>query len=89
MPPHGRRHRRACYARRQNALTLTFIVAKINEVAAAAGVSIGTVSKFINKTKRFSPDVERRSAEAIEQRGYESNPLARSMATGQTGAVGV
>ncbi|HDR9583521.1 TPA: LacI family DNA-binding transcriptional regulator [Burkholderia stabilis] len=89
MPPRDRRGRRACYARRQNALTLTFIVAKINEVAAAAGVSIGTVSKFINKTKRFSPDVERRIAEAIAQLGYESNPLARSMATGQTGAVGV
>ncbi|MEP7155753.1 MAG: LacI family DNA-binding transcriptional regulator [Betaproteobacteria bacterium] len=61
----------------------------IRDVAAMAGVSIATVSKFINSTQRFTAPVERRIQAAIEQLQYQSNPLARSMITGKTGAVGV
>jgi LacI family transcriptional regulator len=61
----------------------------IRDVAAMAGVSIATVSKFINSTQRFTAAVERRIQAAIEQLGYYSNPLARSMITGKTGSVGV
>ncbi len=61
----------------------------IRDVASAAGVSIATVSKFVNATQRFSADVERKIRAAIESHGYQSNPLARSMITGKTGAVGV
>jgi LacI family transcriptional regulator len=61
----------------------------IRDVAAKAGVSIATVSKFINAAQRFTPAVERRISAAIEEMGYQSNPLARSMITGKTGSVGV
>lgn len=61
----------------------------IRDVAARAGVSIATVSKFINATQRFTPAVERRIRAAIDELEYQSNPLARSMITGKTSAVGV
>jgi LacI family transcriptional regulator len=61
----------------------------IRDVAARAGVSIATVSKFINSTQRFTSAVERRVQAAIDELSYQSNPLARSMITGKTGAVGV
>src|SRR5688572_28893013 len=61
----------------------------IREVAALAGVSIATVSKYINATQRFTPAVERKIRAAIDELAYQSNPLARSMITGKTGSVGV
>jgi LacI family transcriptional regulator len=61
----------------------------IRDVAARAGVSIATVSKFINATQRFTPAVERKIRAAIDELAYQSNPLARSMITGKTGSVGV
>ncbi len=61
----------------------------IRDVAAHAGVSIATVSKFINSTQRFTAAVERKIQAAIDELQYHSNPLARSMITGKTGSVGV
>jgi LacI family transcriptional regulator len=61
----------------------------IRDVAALAGVSIATVSKYINATQRFTPAVERKMRAAIDELAYQSNPLARSMITGKTGSVGV
>jgi LacI family transcriptional regulator len=61
----------------------------IRDVAARAGVSIATVSKYINSAQRFTPAVERRIRAAIDELAYQSNPLARSMITGKTGSVGV
>jgi DNA-binding LacI/PurR family transcriptional regulator len=63
--------------------------ATIRDVAAAAEVSVATVSKYMNETQRFSPAVEARLKEAIERLGYRSNPLARSMITGQTKTIGL
>jgi len=64
-------------------------VATIRDVAAAAGVSTATVSKFVNGTQRFSLAVEARLASTIEQLGYRSNPMAQSMITGRTKAIGL
>lgn len=61
----------------------------IRDVAAAAGVSVGTVSKFMNETQRFSAPVEAKLKAAIEALGYRSNPLARSMITGKTRTIGL
>lgn len=63
--------------------------ATIRDVAAQAGVSTATVSKFINGGQRFTREVEERISLAIRQLGYASNPLARGMITGQTGNVGI
>lgn len=64
-------------------------VPTIRDVAARSGVSIATVSKFINATQRFTAPVERRIRAAIDELEYHSNPLARSMITGKTSTVGV
>jgi LacI family transcriptional regulator len=61
----------------------------IRDVAARAGVSIATVSKYINSAQRFTPAVERRIRAAIDELAYHSDPVARSMITGKTGSVGV
>lgn len=64
-------------------------VATIRDVAAAAGVSTATVSKFVNGTQRFSPAVEARISSVIAELGYRSNPMAQSMITGRTKAIGL
>ncbi|KQZ44947.1 LacI family DNA-binding transcriptional regulator [Duganella sp. Root1480D1] len=64
-------------------------VATIRDVAAAAGVSTATVSKFVNGAQRFSPAVEARLTSVIEELGYRSNPMAQSMITGRTKAIGL
>ncbi|GAA5164226.1 LacI family DNA-binding transcriptional regulator [Viridibacterium curvum] len=61
----------------------------IKDVAAAAGVSIATVSKFINGQQRFSPGVEARVTETIATLGYRLNQQARSMVTGRTRTLGL
>ncbi|SAL18971.1 LacI family DNA-binding transcriptional regulator [Caballeronia humi] len=61
----------------------------IRDVAAAAGVSVATVSKYINGAQRFSAPVEAKLKVAIEELGYRSNPLARSMITGRTRTIGL
>ncbi|MGG2419739.1 LacI family DNA-binding transcriptional regulator, partial [Ralstonia pseudosolanacearum] len=61
----------------------------IKDVAAAAQVSIATVSKYINRTQSFSPEVEQRLEQAIQSLGYHSNPMARSMITGRSKTLGL
>lgn len=61
----------------------------LHDVAARAGVSIATVSKFINRQQRFSAGVEARVSEAVEALAYRRNPAAHSMAAGRTGALGL
>lgn len=61
----------------------------IRDVAAAAGVSTATVSKYINGAQRFSPPVEATIKAVIEDLGYYSNPLAQSMITGRTKTIGL
>lgn len=61
----------------------------IRDVAAAAGVSTATVSKYVNGAQKFSPAVEATIKQVIEQLGYRSNPLAQSMITGRTKTIGL
>lgn len=61
----------------------------IKDVAREADVSISTVSKIINNTKRFSNEVELRVKSAVERLEFKPNPHARSVSTGRTHAIGV
>ncbi|OWQ49121.1 LacI family transcriptional regulator [Roseateles noduli] len=61
----------------------------LRDVAAAANVSTATVSKYCSGSGRFSPAVEASIQAAIEQLGYRTNHMARSIATGRSGAVGL
>jgi LacI family transcriptional regulator len=64
-------------------------VPTIRDVAAAAGVSTATVSKFVNGAQRFSPAVEATMTAVIAELGYRTNVLAQSMITGRTKSIGL
>lgn len=60
----------------------------IIEVAKAAGVSIGTVSRFLNDLP-VKPANHTAVAEAIARLGYRRNALATAMKATRTGLIGV
>jgi DNA-binding LacI/PurR family transcriptional regulator len=59
----------------------------IRDVAAAAGVSHGTVSRVINGGHWVSPQARTAVEEAIRVTGYTANHAARSLATGRAGSL--
>jgi LacI family transcriptional regulator len=63
--------------------------AKISDVAALAGVSIGTASKSINGRRGVSASTRVRVLEAAEALNFQSNALARSLLSGRSYAVGL
>lgn len=63
--------------------------ATIHDVAAAAGVSVATVSKAVNGRYGVAPGTAQRVLNAVADLGYESSLVASSMRARQTGVVGV
>src|ERR1700749_5280931 len=63
--------------------------ATIRDVAADAGVSIGTASKALNGQGRLRPETRERVAEAARRLGFAPNPLAQALLAGPTYTVGV
>lgn len=61
----------------------------MNDVAEAAGVSIATVSAFLNGTSNVSPQSTQRIETAIRETGYKRNAIARSLKMGTTHTVGL
>jgi len=61
----------------------------IKDVAKLAGVSISTVSNVLNNSKFVSEDLTARVHLAVEQLGYEANPIAKKMKTKRTGTIGI
>jgi len=61
----------------------------IQDVARIAGVGIGTVSRVINNSPDVKPATRKKVLSAIAQLNYRPNPIARSMISKQTGAIGV
>ncbi len=61
----------------------------INDVAAAAGVSVATVSKAMNNRYGIAPETMARVLKVVEQLGYESSLVASSMRSRRTGVIGV
>lgn len=59
----------------------------IRDVAAAAGVSRGTVSRVINGGHWVSPDARAAVEDAIARTGFTINHAARSLATGRAGSL--
>lgn len=59
----------------------------IRDVAAAAGVSRGTVSRVINGGHWVSPEARAKVDAAIKATGYSMNQHARSLATGRSNSV--
>lgn len=61
----------------------------ITDVAAAAGVSVATVSKVINQRYGVSPATAQRVLAVIAELGYESSLVASSLRRSRTGVIGV
>ncbi len=64
-------------------------MATIKDVSTLAGVSIGTVSNYLNNTKPVNPDTAKRIAKAIEETSYKPNYLAKNLRTKQYNDIGV
>ncbi|MDI4231916.1 LacI family DNA-binding transcriptional regulator [Bradyrhizobium sp. Arg237L] len=60
----------------------------IRDVATAAGVSTGTVSRVLNANATVRPDVRRKVQRAIDELGYAPNAVARSMRIRSTHTIG-
>lgn len=63
--------------------------ATIRDVAAKAGVSIGTASKALNGQGKLRRETRERVAAVAEQLGFEPNMLARGLLGGRTYTVGM
>lgn len=61
----------------------------IVDVAAAAGVSFGTVSRVINNDVHVKPETRKRVQEAMKQLDFVANRQARSLAGGKSNLIGV
>jgi LacI family transcriptional regulator len=64
-------------------------VATIRDVAALAGVSVGTASKALNGRGSLKADTVERVRRAAEQLDFQPNPAARSLHAGRTFTVGM
>ncbi|MBA4379225.1 MAG: alanine racemase [Anaerolinea sp.] len=61
----------------------------IKEIAKKAGVSVTSVSFAFNNPIRLPEATVQHILEVAEELGYIPNPIARSMKTGRTGALGI
>lgn len=59
------------------------------DVAAAAGVSVATVSAFFNNTAPVSIELRGRIEQAVKAIGYKRNAIARSLKMGTTKTIGL
>src|SRR6478735_11269436 len=58
--------------------------ASVKDVAAAAGVSLGTVSNVLNRPDRVSPDTREKVQRAMAELGFVRNESARQLRAGSS-----
>ena len=63
--------------------------ATIADVAAAAGVSKATVSRFLNQTDLLTRDIAAKVEAAIAQLGYSPSPMAQALKRGRSRLIGL
>ncbi|MFU8874416.1 LacI family DNA-binding transcriptional regulator [Micromonospora sp. SL4-19] len=63
--------------------------ASIKEVAAHAGVSLGTVSNVLNRPNAVAPATRQRVLDAIAELGYVRNDSARQLRAGQSRTIAI
>jgi DNA-binding LacI/PurR family transcriptional regulator len=64
-------------------------MATIDDVAAAAGVGIGTVSRVLNGSPKVSAATRARVESAMASLQYRPSPVARALSRGRTATIGV
>jgi LacI family transcriptional regulator len=65
------------------------IVPTLEEIAQLCGVSRSTVSRVINNDRRVNAETRRRVQQVIRQHNFRPNAVARSLAGGRTGVLGL
>ncbi|HSO69895.1 MAG TPA: LacI family DNA-binding transcriptional regulator, partial [Arachnia sp.] len=61
----------------------------LRDVAESAGVSVATASKALNGRDDVGAETRRRVQEAAERLSFTPNAIARNLASGQSGTVGL
>ena len=61
----------------------------VRDVAAAASVSVGTVSNVLNRPEKVAPDTVARVLAAIDQLGFVRNDAARQLRAGRSRSIGL
>lgn len=61
----------------------------IYDVAAAAKVSLATVSRVMNKPEKVNPETRERVLRVIKELGYRPNAIARGLASRKSTTVGI
>ncbi len=61
----------------------------VKDVAARAGVSVGTVSNVMNRPEKVSAAVTERAQEAIDALGFVRNDAARQLRAGHSKSIGL
>ncbi len=74
---------------RQDSRMSTPRATSIKDVAAHAGVSVGTVSNVLNGSTRVSPEAADRVRAAIDELRYVRNDAARQLRAGRSSTVGL
>ena len=61
----------------------------VRDVAAAASVSVGTVSNVLNRPEKVSPETVARVLAAIDELGFVRNDAARQLRAGRSRSIGL
>ncbi|GAA3241860.1 LacI family DNA-binding transcriptional regulator [Actinocorallia longicatena] len=59
------------------------------DVARHAGVSLATASRTLHGTRKVNEELRRKVRLAAEELGYEANPTAQSLASGESNIIGL
>lgn len=89
MPAGGRAPSRLRYSTNMSLTRTRARRATINDVADAAGLSRGTVSRVMNGEKYVSDEAKQAVEEAIARVGYVRNNAARNLVTQESRAIGL
>lgn len=66
-----------------------YIMANIKDVAAKSGVSVGTVSRVLNKRGYISKETYEKVYKAMEDLNYQPNQIARNLFSQRTHTIGL
>ncbi len=61
----------------------------IKQIAELSGVSVATVSRVINNNGRFSEATRKKVLQAIEETGYQTNYVAKSLRMQKSNTIGI
>jgi LacI family transcriptional regulator len=65
------------------------VVVSVRDVAAAASVSVGTVSNVLNRPEKVAPTTVERVLAAIDELGFVRNDAARQLRAGRSRSIGL